>query len=421
MNFLRTISDNLAEEGLLSCICRDVGRIDDCIDAGVGIDWFLSPLNQEIWCAILDSDRSSDVIEVDVILQFPEEDRSRVTDVLQRSETSILFDQYFKKCRDDFRKRQLMALSMKIDEMIGDHQEADEILESTERDITKLSLQKKESTRSSREVVDSMWENIKARMDVNGMSGIPSGIRELDSMTYGWQPGDLIVIAARTSVGKTAFGCELTLSALRNDKTALFFSLEMKAEAVMQRLCSNVSEVPLGYIIDKTARPEDLDSYKKGMDFMRSRQLWIDDRGMINSSQVRSKARKLARKGLDFIVVDYAQKMTAVDPRIPREQQVAEIAGSMKSLAMELNVPVILLSQLNRGADELNRKPRLSDIRESGALEQDADVVALLWRKDDDPEQTIISISKQRQGRCGDVPVCFKPKIQKFTRQPKLH
>jgi replicative DNA helicase len=141
---------------------------------------------------------------------------------------------------------------------------------------------------------------------------------------------------------------------------------------------------------------------------------------MINSAQVRAKARKFARKGLDMIVVDYAQKMSALDPRIPREQQVAEIAGSMKNLAMELNIPVILLSQLNRGADELNRKPRLSDMRESGALEQDADLCALLWRKNDDPDETIISISKQRNGRCGDVEVCFKPKIQKFTPRPIL-
>jgi replicative DNA helicase len=239
-------------------------------------------------------------------------------------------------------------------------------------------------------------------------------------MTNGWQPADLIVLAARTSVGKTAFGCELALNALKNGNKVLFFSLEMKAEAVMQRLVSNLSEVPLGYIVDKTAVQKDVDSYRQAMHWMRGKDFWIDDRGMINSAQVRAKARKFARKGLDMIVVDYAQKMSALDPRIPREQQVAEIAGSMKNLAMELNIPVILLSQLNRGADELNRKPRLSDMRESGALEQDADLCALLWRKNDDPDETIISISKQRNGRCGDVEVCFKPKIQKFTPRPIL-
>ena len=162
-----------------------------------------------------------------------------------------------------------------------------------------------------------------------------------------------------------------------------------------------------------------MDRYKTAMDYMKTRKLWIDDRGMVNSAQVRAKARKYARKGLDMIVVDYCQKMSAMDTKMSREQQVSEIVGSMKSLAMELDIPVILLSQLNRGADEANRKPRLSDMRESGSLEQDADVVLQLWRKDDDPEKTIISVNKQRDGRCGDVEVCFKPKIQKFT--PREH
>jgi replicative DNA helicase len=113
--------------------------------------------------------------------------------------------------------------------------------------------------------------------------------------------------------------------------------------------------------------------------------------------------------------------MRPINARIPREQQVAEIAGSMKDIAMELDIPVILLSQLNRSADELNRKPRLSDMRESGSLEQDADVCLMLWRKNDDPDETIISLEKQRDGACGDIEVCFKPKIQKFTPRPVLH
>jgi replicative DNA helicase len=213
----------------------------------------------------------------------------------------------------------------------------------------------------------------------------------------------------------------MALNATKHNKNVLFFSLEMKAEAVMQRLVSNASGVPLGYIVDKTAREEDVHLYQEGMNFMASKNFWIDDRGMINSAQVRAKARKFARKGLDLIVVDYAQKMAPVDARIPREQQVAEIAGSMKALAMELDIPVILLSQLNRGADELNRKPRISDIRESGAIEQDADIVALLWRKNDDPAETIVSISKQRQGRCGDVEVLFEPKIQRFSPRTSLN
>lgn len=422
MNFAitETKTDTQAEQGLISTIVKDANLIDDCIDAGVSVDWFTSPYCQQIWLAIQDCDKTSDVIDVDIMLQFDAEERGWVTDILHSCETSAGFGRYFDKCKDEFRRRQLRKIVLEVSDLIEEQVPTDSIIEAADRDLTSMSLETKDTTRSASDVVDSMWENIQKRMEVDGMSGIPSGLSELDRMTFGWQPGDLVVLAARTSVGKTAFGCELALSALKNNKNVLFFSLEMKAEAVMQRLISNVSEVPLGYIIDKTARPEDLNKYQEAMMWMKSKNFWIDDRGMINSAQVRSKARKLARKGLDFIVVDYAQKMSAIDPRMPREQQVAEIAGSMKALAMELNIPIIMLSQLNRGADELNRKPRLSDIRESGAIEQDADVVALLWRQNDDPDQTVISISKQRQGRCGDVEVCFKPKIQKFTPRPKL-
>ena len=131
-------------------------------------------------------------------------------------------------------------------------------------------MDNKEDVRSTPEILDSMWEQIQKRMEVDGMSGIPSGLHRVDQMTYGWQPSDMIVVAARTSVGKTAFGCELALSGLKNGKNVLFFSLEMKAEAVMQRLISNLSEVPAGYIVDKTARPEDIAKYQSAMGWMRT-------------------------------------------------------------------------------------------------------------------------------------------------------
>lgn len=388
---------------------------------GINLDWFSDSFHQKVWSLILDH-KDSDVIDIDVMIAFKDpEDRSQVQHVFDACETSAGFGSFVDALRESYIKSNLRRISHKINDSLAENQQSRVLIEEVDRELTKLTVDNKEDVRSTPEILDSMWEQIQKRMEVDGMSGIPSGIHRVDQMTYGWQPSDMIVVAARTSVGKTAFGCELALNGLKNGKNVLFFSLEMKAEAVMQRLISNLSEVPLGYIVDKTARPEDIAKYQSAMDWMRNRNLWVDDRGMINSAQVRAKARKFARKGLDMIVVDYAQKMAPVDPRMPREQQVAEISGTMKSLAMELNIPVIVLSQLNRGADELNRKPRLSDMRESGSLEQDADVACLLWRKNDDPDETIISIAKQRNGRCGDVEVCFKPKIQKFTPRPVLN
>ena len=422
MNMLTTTnSDPASERGFLSTICRDVNNLGDALDAKVDVEWFTEPMHQKIWKEIMRIEEPDDSMDVDVMLSFNDsEQRAECRAILDSCDTSRQFKAYFAVIKEMYKKRQLGMVSLKIDDALRANVTSEKILEVADKELTRISIDSAESVREANEIVDSMWKQIEKRKEVNGMSGIPSGLHRVDQMTYGWQPADLIVIAARTSVGKTAFGCELALNALKNDKKVLFFSLEMKAESVMQRLISNLSEVPLGYIVDQTARLEDVDKYKAAMDWMRQKSFWVDDRGMINSAQVRAKSRKFARKGLDFIVVDYAQKMSPIDSRVSREQQVAEIAGSMKNLAMELGIPVVLLSQLNRGADELNRKPRLSDMRESGALEQDADLCAMLWRKNDDPDQTIISINKQRNGRCGDVEVCFKPNIQKFTPRPVL-
>ena len=415
-------TDIEAERGLLSTTSKDGNLVDECLDESVSAEWFTLTLHQKIWEKLKICDKASDLIDVEVQLSFKEDaDRTEAGEILQSCDTSLGFRSYLDATRENFRKRKLETIQMTISDSLLYGKGSEEIISATDKSLTEISIDNVESTKTSAEVAASMWANLMERREVNGMSGIPSGLHKIDAMTYGWQKGEMTVIAARTSVGKTAFGCELTLGALKNGNKVLFFSLEMKAESVMQRLISNISEVPTQLIVEKTASDQEEERYRQAIDWVGGTDLWIDDRGMVNSAQVRAKARKLARKGLDFIVVDYCQKLSPVDPRVSREQQVAEIAGSMKALAMELDIPVILLSQLNRGADETNRKPRLSDLRESGALEQDADLVVMLWRKNDDPAETIISINKQRQGRCGDVPLCFKPNIQKFTPPPVLN
>ena len=421
MNMLTTISDPDVERGFLACSAKSIECLDEAICMGINTDWFSEPFHQKVWTLMLEH-KDSECIDIDVILSFKEaEDRDRVTSIYGACETSTGFGSFVEALKEQYIKNGLKKISLQISNDLAGNQQSKVLIEEIDRELTKLTIDNQEDVRSAPEIIDSMWEQLQKRMEQDGMSGIPTGINKLEQMTHGWQPNNLIVVAARTSVGKTAFGCEMALNAVKEGKRVLFFSLEMKAEAVMRRLISNKSEVPVGYIVDNTARPEDIAKYQSAMDWMKDRSFWVDDRGNINTAQVKAKARKFARKGLDMIVVDYAQKMRPINARIPREQQVAEIAGSMKDIAMELDIPVILLSQLNRSADELNRKPRLSDMRESGSLEQDADVCLMLWRKNDDPDETIISLEKQRDGACGDIEVCFKPKIQKFTPRPVLH
>ena len=238
-------------------------------------------------------------------------------------------------------------------------------------------------------------------------------------MTCGWHENDLITLAARTSVGKTAFSIELALSALRAGKTVQFFSLEMVNESVMERMLANVSEVPVRVIIDKVMTRGQEEAVEKAKHFLSNSKLYMEDAGDMTVSTIRAKARKLARKGLDMIVVDYCQIVRPEDARIPREQQVASITWGLKALAKELKIPVIMLSQVNRNADQTNQCPKLSDLADSDRVGRDADVVLMLWRKKNDKgdAETFIEVAKQRNGRLGPVELEFMASKQKFKEK----
>lgn len=415
MNIL-TDSDSFAERGLLSTIAKDANLLSDCLEKNVDETWFTEPIHAKIWQILINVEDKSDVMDIDVILSIDEEDRDEAEEIMHSCDTAGAFKSFFDAVEENHRKRSINKIALNIQDRLMDKMPSSDVLENADKELTALSVTNQETTRSAEEVVDSMFADLLKQMESNGMSGIPSGIKKLDIMTGGWKENELVVVAARTSVGKTAFGCELSLAALEDNKKVLFFSQEMKAEAVMQRLIANIAEVPLKLIIDKTASKEQKIAWQKAMDYMKKKDLWIDDRGSLNSAQVRAKARKFKRgQGLDVIVLDYIQRMAPMDGRVPREQQVAEMVTSLKNLGMELNIPIIALAQLNRGADELNREPRLSDLRDSGAIEQESDVVLLLWRKNDDPAETVVSVAKQRQGPIGPVPLTFNPQIQKFT------
>jgi len=415
MNIL-TDSDSYAERGLLSTIAKDANLLSDCLEKNVDETWFTEPIHVKIWQILINVEDKSDVMDIDVILGIDEEDREEAEEIMHSCDTAGAFKSFFDAVEENHKKRSINKIALNIQDRLMDKMPSSDVLENADKELTALSVTNQETTRSAEEVVDSMFADLLKQMESDGMSGIPSGIKKLDIMTSGWKENELVVVAARTSVGKTAFGCELSLAALEDNKKVLFFSQEMKAEAVMQRLIANIAEVPLKLIIDKTASKEQKIAWQKAMDYMKKKDLWIDDRGSLNSAQVRAKARKFKRgQGLDVIVLDYIQRMAPMDGRVPREQQVAEMVTSLKNLGMELNIPIIALAQLNRGADELNREPRLSDLRDSGAIEQESDVVLLLWRKNDDPAETVVSVAKQRQGPIGPVPLTFNPQIQKFT------
>jgi replicative DNA helicase len=261
--------------------------------------------------------------------------------------------------------------------------------------------------------------------------GIPSGLGQLDLLLGGFQPSDLIILAARPSVGKTSLALNIAQhAAVREGKKVAVFSLEMSREQLALRLLSAESGInprPLqtGFV-DET----DWSKIAQVMNDMHNAPLWIDDQPGLSVMELRTKARRLEaeQKGLDLVIVDYLQLMQASAPSrdANRVQEVSEISRGLKELARELKVPVIALSQLSRGVEQRGTaEPRLSDLRESGSLEQDADVVLFLYREgEQNPEAEFevvkAKVSKHRNGPIGEVPLNFRKANTRFyTMAPR--
>lgn len=256
-----------------------------------------------------------------------------------------------------------------------------------------------------------------------GITGIPSGYSKLDEMTSGFQNGDFIVLAARPSMGKTALALSIAAHAANRGLTTGFFSLEMSAEQLTLRLLSAESQVAHHNIRNATITSDEWLDLTNVAAKLADMKLFIDDTAMLNHLDVRAKARKLKMEhGLQFLVIDYLQLIHGAQRHENRHQEVSEISRSMKALAKELNIPIIALSQLSRAVDSrMDKRPMLSDLRESGAIEQDADLIMFLYRdivynaETENPALAELIIGKQRNGPTGTVFLNFVRELTKFV------
>jgi len=258
-------------------------------------------------------------------------------------------------------------------------------------------------------------------------AGVPSGFRDLDQLSAGFQKSDLIIVAARPSVGKTAFTLNVARNAaVVNKAKVMFFSLEMSAEQLAMRLLAAEAAVDGHRLRTGQLQDQDWQRLGTGLATLAEADIFIDDTPNCSLPEVRAKSRQVAMEhGLDLIIIDYLQLMTL--PAKPgqqpnRQQEISEISRSLKGLARELNVPVIALSQLSRSVEQRqDKRPMLSDLRESGAIEQDADMVAFLYRDDYyDPEsdkknRVEVIIAKHRNGPVGSIELYFMKDIQKMV------
>ena len=298
----------------------------------------------------------------------------------------------------------------------------EEILDTTEKSVFEI-VQKRNTedfTPISKVVMESLKNIEKAHNTDGTVTGIASGFTDLDYKTTGFQPSDLILLAARPSMGKTALALNIAIHvAAVERKHVAIFSLEMSKEQLVKRLLSQESHVDSQKLRTGNLADSEWAALIEGAETVGKSLLAIDDTPGITVSELRSKCRKLQmEQGLDMIIIDYLQLMSGSKKAESRQNEVSEISRSLKAIARELSVPILALSQLNRKAEERSdHRPQLSDLRESGAIEQDADVVMFIDRERSENEEAnkaTVIIAKQRNGPIGDVNLMWLPKYTQF-------
>jgi replicative DNA helicase len=263
------------------------------------------------------------------------------------------------------------------------------------------------------------------RSPQNGITGVSTGYVDLDKMTNGLQPSDLIIVAARPSMGKTTFAMNLCEhAAITSDKPVLIFSLEMPSDQIMMRMLASLGRINQTKVRTGQLEDEDWARLSSAIELLNSKgKMYIDDASGLTPTEVRSRARRIAREhgGLSMIMVDYLQLMTVPGMSENRTLEIAEISRSLKALAKELKVPVVALSQLNRSLEQrADKRPVNSDLRESGSIEQDADLIMFIYRDEVYHEDTAdkgiaeIIIGKQRNGPIGRVRLTFHGHFSRF-------
>ena len=334
-----------------------------------------------------------------------------------------------------FLARQLIQFASRIEEKAFDETaDIDELMQEAEGSLFEISQKNMKTDYTQIDPVLQQAVDIlqKASQNTSGLTGIPTGFTDLDDMTSGWQPSDLIILAGRPAMGKTSFALSLAKNIAVDYRNPIaFFSLEMNNVQLVNRLISNTCEISGHKILNGQLNPAEWERLDKNLRKLTGAPIYVDDTPGLSVFELRTKARRLVReKGIKIIMIDYLQLMNAAGMRFNnRQEEVSTISRSLKGLAKELDIPIIALSQLSRNVENREglegKRPQLSDLRESGAIEQDADMVLFVHRPEyyhiyqDDNGRDLhgmaqIIIAKHRKGATGDVLLTFRGEFTRF-------
>ncbi|MGH1468490.1 MAG: replicative DNA helicase [Bdellovibrionales bacterium] len=423
-----------AEQAVLGGLMLSPEAWDEVADLIADSDFF-KPAHKKIFSTLRDltkKGQSTDLIVVSNQLKTTNEINSvggipYLTEIIDNTPSITHIREYANIVKEKSLVRMMIKSTLDIAETgyTGAFEDVETFFEKAESEVFKLSNLKTPDSNlmASSDLVKLSLKRLEELYANQGaVTGVPTGFTELDEMLSGLQPGELSILAARPSMGKTALSLNIAChAAFVEKKSVAYFSVEMPKEILMMRILGiesgvNLSQIRTGRLDEKTW-PAIINTAAKIADS----NLYIDDTTGISPFEIRSKARKLMSKGgLDLIMIDYLQLMGMRQKFDSREREVAEISKGLKALAKELKIPVLALAQLNRGVEgRADRRPMLSDLRESGSIEQDADVIMMIFREDyyekENPTGAAeVIVGKQRNGPTGTVPLRWDPHTGRF-------
>jgi replicative DNA helicase len=421
-----------AEESILGGILLDpeaMGRVVDILS----IQAFYVQAHRHIYQGLLvlhTQGQPTDLMTISTWLQdqnlFEKIGGSaKLASLVDRTVSAVNVDRYSQLVMDKYVRRQLIAGGNDIIDLGFDTTiDLEEVLDESEQKIFRLTQERpQEGLTSIAETIVETFNNIEELHQELALPGLSCGFYDLDAMTSGFQRSDLVIIAGRPAMGKTSFALNIAVNIAKEHKLPVaVFSLEMSKEQLVQRLLAGEAQIESNRLRAGRLTQTDMEPLINAVESLSNVPLFLDDTANLTVAQMRSQARKLqAEQGgkLGVILIDYLQLMEGSSEN--RVQEISKITRSLKGLARELNVPILALSQLSRGVESrTNKRPMMSDLRESGSIEQDADLIIMLYRDSyynpDSPDHDLaeVIITKHRNGPTGTVKLIFQPELTKF-------
>lgn len=428
-----------AEESILGGILLDpeaIGRVADLLRP----ETFYLSAHQEIYRAALNlhgQGSPTDLMCVTAWLQDHElldkvGGQGKLAQLVDRTVSAINIDQYAALIKDKFLRRQLIKGATEVMQLAYDTSKTLEtVLDEAEQQIFNVTQDRvRQGLVATEDILASTFADLEQRSLGQVLPGLSCNFYDLDAMTQGFQRSDLIILAGRPAMGKTALALQIArqICEIHNLGVAIF-SLEMSKEQLVQRMLAGEAGIDSNYLRAGRINQTQWEPLSRAIGKLSQLSIYIDDAPNPSITELRSNARRLQSEhpeGLGMILLDYLQLMGGGDANDGRVQEISKITRALKGLARELNVPVVALSQLSRGVESrTNKRPLMSDLRESGSIEQDADLIVLLYRDDyynpDSPERGIceLNIAKHRNGPVGTVKLLFEPRLTRFFNLAK--